>query len=196
MIKDFVKKKLLHVEKGHDYQHALRVEKYALILQSKEGGDKNIIKNSALIHDVIDSKFTNESKALEKVKKILKQNKIKNINEIINIIKNISFRKKYKGKKSLEFQIVQDADMLDAIGAIAIARSFHFGGYKNRPLHDPNIKIDPNYKETTTINHFHEKLLLLKDRLNTKTAKKIAESKHQFMLKFLEEFQKDWDVEY
>jgi len=140
MIKKFVKKELINAEKGHDYKHAIRVLKYAQIIQNKEGGDLNIIEAAALLHDVADSKFNNEEKQVKKIEDILKENK----NEILHIIKNISFRKKYEGKKSLEFQIVQDADILDAIGAIGIARSFNYGGYINLPIHDKKIKINPD----------------------------------------------------
>lgn len=119
------------------------------------------------------------------------------------IIKNISFKNRgdFQGEPSKELQIVQDADRLDAIGAIGIARTFHFGGFKNNPIYDPEIK--PNlemtkeeYKksEGTTINHFYEKLLLLKDLMNTETGRKIAEKRHQFMLQFLEQFYSEMEA--
>lgn len=197
----FVKDQLKDAEAGHNWSHIERVWKLSKKIAEIEGGNLKIVELSALLHDIADPKFHNgdENLALEISRNFLETQAVseEEIEAVLYIIKNISFKNRgdFQGEPSKELQIVQDADRLDAIGAIGIARTFHFGGFKNNPIYDPEIK--PNlemtkeeYKksEGTTINHFYEKLLLLKDLMNTETGRKIAEKRHQFMLQFLEQF--------
>ena len=188
---------------GHDWWHIYRVWKLATELQKTEGGDLFIIEMAALLHDLDDWKIkdnTSENRTLLWMKKVgvAKDEE----NKIVEIIEQVSF----KGAgvdtfaTSIEAKIVQDADRLDAIGAIGIARTFAYGGNKNRLIYDPEVKPELHqsfeaYKKTTapTINHFYEKLLLLKDRINTKSAKKMAEERHKFMEDFLERFFNEWE---
>jgi uncharacterized protein len=205
---NFVKEKLKGAEAGHDWFHIERVWKLSKKISEKEGGNFVVIELSALLHDIADPKFHNgdETLAIKISSEFLKSIKVeeKIINQVLYIIENISFknRKESHQNPSLELQIVQDADRLDAIGAIGIARTFNFGGFKNNLMYNPDIQPKLNmskeeYKKSngTTINHFYEKLLLLKDLMNTETAKKIASERHDFMLKFLDEFYKEWKVE-
>lgn len=202
-----IKEKLEGTESGHDWFHIERVWKLSLKIQEKEGGDKLIIELAALLHDIADPKFHNgdETLASKIVRNFLtEQNLDPSVMEkVIFIIENMSFKNRNDAPENLplELKIVQDADRLDAIGAIGIARTFNFGGYKNNLMYHPDIKPKLNqtkeeYKKSngTTINHFYEKLLLLKDLLNTDTAKNIADHRHQFMLQFLEEFYNEWNV--
>mgnify|MGYP001180932514 CR=1 FL=1 len=188
---------------GHDWWHINRVRNLALKIAGKEVGDRFVIEMSALLHDVDDWKINNEensSKALEWLKIIKVPDFISK--RILDVIGQVSF--KGAGVKneavSIEAKIVQDADRLDAIGAIGIARTFAYGGSKQRPIYLPEIKPElhinfESYKKTTapTINHFYEKLLLLKNRLNTNTAIEIAKNRHTFMETFLEQFFKEWE---
>ncbi|WP_313599935.1 HD domain-containing protein [Epilithonimonas vandammei] len=204
---NLVKENLEGTESGHDWFHIERVWKLSLKIQEKEGGDKLIIELAALLHDIADPKFHNgdETLASKIVRNFLtEQNLDPSVMEkVIFIIENMSFKNRNDAPENLplELKIVQDADRLDAIGAIGIARTFNFGGYKNNLMYHPDIKPKLNqtkeeYKKSngTTINHFYEKLLLLKDLLNTDTAKNIADHRHQFMLQFLEEFYNEWNV--
>ena len=204
---ELVKQKLEGTESGHDWFHIERVWKLSLHIQQKEGGDKLVIELASLLHDIADPKFHNgdETIAAKIVTQFLTEQKVdpEIIYKVIFIIENMSFKNRNDAPKDLplELRIVQDADRLDAIGAIGIARTFNFGGYKNNLMYHPDIEPKVNqtkqeYKKSngTTINHFYEKLLLLKDLLNTKTAKEIAEHRHQFMLQFLDEFYKEWNV--
>lgn len=204
---NLVKEKLEGTESGHDWFHIERVWKLSLKIHEKEGGDKLIIELAALLHDIADAKFHNgdETLASKIVRNFLtEQNLDPSVMEkVIFIIENMSFKNRNDAPENLplELKIVQDADRLDAIGAIGIARTFNFGGYKNNLMYHPDIKPKLNqtkeeYKKSngTTINHFYEKLLLLKDLLNTDTAKNIADHRHQFMLQFLEEFYNEWNV--
>ena len=204
---DLVKQKLEGTESGHDWFHIERVWKLSLHLQEKEGGDQLVIELAALLHDIADPKFYNgdETIATKIVTEFLTTQKVDQeiIDQVIFIIENMSFKNRNDAPKDLplELRIVQDADRLDAIGAIGIARTFNFGGYKNNLMYHPDIEPKLNqskedYKKSngTTINHFYEKLLLLKDLLNTETAKEVAEHRHQFMLQFLDEFYKEWNV--
>lgn len=203
----FVKDQLKDAEAGHNWSHIERVWKLSKKIAEIEGGNLKIVELSALLHDIADPKFHNgdENLALEISRIFLETQAVseEEIEAILYIIKNISFKNRgdFQGEPSKELQIVQDADRLDAIGAIGIARTFHFGGFKNNPIYDPEIK--PNlemtkeeYKksEGTTINHFYEKLLLLKDLMNTETGRKIAEKRHQFMLQFLEQFYSEMEA--
>ena len=202
----FVKQKLKNAEGGHDWFHIERVYKNALLIAKEEVCSLEIVKLGALLHDIADSKFNNgdESVGPRVARKFLESQKIDEeiIIHVINIIENISFKGGNFEKKfnSIELQIVQDADRLDAIGAIGIARTFNYGGFKNRLLYNPEILPNLNmgkeeYKnnESPTLNHFYEKLLLLKDKMNTQTGKKIAQERHLFMEVFLEQFYKEWN---
>lgn len=204
----FVKEQLKNAEGGHDWFHIERVYKNALLIAKEEKCDLEVVKLAALLHDIADSKFHNgdESVGPKKAKRFLETQNVKEetILHVIAIIENISFKGGNFNQQfhSKELAIVQDADRLDAIGAIGIARTFNYGGFKNRALYDP--KIAPNlsmtkeeYKksEAPTINHFYEKLLLLKDKMNTETGKKIAKKRHDFMIHFLAQFYAEWDGE-
>jgi uncharacterized protein len=192
---------------GHDWWHIFRVRNMALLIQKTEGGDKKIIELAALLHDIADWKFHDgdENIGPDKATSFLKQEECDKqiIASVVEIIKEISFKgaKVCTPMSSLEGQIVQDADRLDAIGAIGIARTFAFGGNKGREMYNPNIKAEMHdsfaaYKKNNgpTINHFYEKLLLLKDRINTPTGRKIAEKRHQYMEDYLQEFYSEWEM--
>ena len=205
----FVKETLKNAEGGHDYFHIERVYKNAVYIAKKEnnGANELIVALGALLHDIADSKFHNGDETIgPKVAKKFLENEGVNettITHITNIIKHISFKGGNFNQEftSKELDIVQDADRLDAIGAIGIARCFNYGGFKNRVLYDPSIPPNLNmskeeYKKSTapTINHFYEKLLLLKDKMNTKTGKELATERHLFMENFLNQFYKEWDM--
>ncbi len=204
----FVKQQLANAEGGHDWFHIERVYKNALLIAREEKCDLQIVQLAALLHDIADSKFHNgdESIGPKTAQNFLESENIapKTISHIINIIENISFKGGNFDKNfhSVELDIVQDADRLDAIGAIGIARAFNYGGFKNRALYDPKIAPNTNmsveeYKrsQAPTINHFYEKLLLLKDKMNTQTGKQIAQQRHQFMQNFLSQFYAEWEGE-
>lgn len=205
--KRFVKQELSNAETGHDWFHTERVWKLARHIQKYEGGNLLVIEIAALLHDIADPKFHDgdEGLAIKISEEFLKSVQLPQDTaaEILFIIKNMSFknRENLSGPVPHELKIVQDADRLDAIGAIGIARTFNFGGYKNNVMYDPDIPPKLNqsraeYKKTngTTINHFYEKLLLLKDMMNTATAKKMAERRHAFMQQFLYEFYREWNA--
>jgi uncharacterized protein len=204
----FVKQKLTNAEAGHDWFHIERVYKNALLIAKNEKCNLEIIQLGALLHDIADSKFNNgdETVGPKIAREFLESQNVGEevIDHVVAIIENISFKGGNFEKKfdSIELQIVQDADRLDAIGAIGIARTFNYGGFKNRQLYNPEIQPNLNmskeeYKnsEAPTINHFYEKLLLLKDRMNTQTGKKIAQERHRFMELFLEQFYSEWNGE-
>jgi uncharacterized protein len=205
--KTFVQQQLTNAEGGHDWFHVLRVFNNAKLISENENADGFIVALGALLHDIADSKFHDGDESVgPKVARefLFKQNVDSTVIEhIIKIIENISFKSSLDGKKnfnSLELKIIQDADRLDAIGAIGIARCFNYGGFKDRKLFDPsinpNLKMTKNeYKnsDSPTINHFYEKLLLLKDKMNTKTGKRIAANRHQFMELYLKQFYAEWD---
>lgn len=203
---EFVKHTLKNAEGGHDWWHIQRVWNNAISIAHTEGGNLFVIELAALLHDIADAKFHggNEELGPQMAKQFLESLKVENevIEHVQQIIRYISFKGgNFKiGFQSLELQIVQDADRLDALGAIGIARAFNYGGFKNRELYNPNIQPLMNmtkeeYKNSTapTINHFYEKLLLLKDRMNTETGKKLAEQRHLFMESFLEQFYLEWN---
>ena len=202
----FVKQKLENAEGGHDWFHIERVFKNALLIAQNEICYLEIVQLGALLHDIADSKFNNgdETVGPKVAREFLESQKTSEeiINHVINIIENISFKGGNFEKKfnSIELQIVQDADRLDAIGAIGIARTFNYGGFKNRALYNPEIAPNLNmskeeYKnsEAPTLNHFYEKLLLLKDKMNTEAGKKIALQRHQYMENFLSQFYAEWE---
>lgn len=206
----FVKKTLDGAEGGHDWFHIERVYKNSLLIAKEEKVDMLIVSLGALLHDIADAKFYNgdESIGPKIASDFLHSKKVtpEVIHQVVKIIENISFKSSLETKKerfnSLELQVVQDADRLDAIGAIGIARTFNYGGFKNRALYNPDIPPNLNmtkeeYKKSNapTINHFYEKLLLLKDKMNTSSGKKIAEQRHSFMLQFLSQFNAEWQGE-
>lgn len=206
--RSFVKQTLQNAEGGHDWFHIQRVVKNASQIASGENVDHFVVELGALLHDIADSKFHDgdESVGPKVARDFLKNQEVSEeiINHVVKIIENISFKGGNITQEftSAELQVIQDADRLDALGAIGIARTFNYGGHKGRPLYDPSIK--PNlkmskeeYKASTapTVNHFYEKLFLLKDRMNTQTGRKIAERRHQFMELFLEEFYNEWGLD-
>jgi uncharacterized protein len=202
---EFVKK-TMKGDPGHDWSHVNRVRNLAVYIGKKEKANLLVVELAALLHDVADYKFHkgNDKVGGQLARQWLSKNKLDQnvVDHIVYIIDNVSFKGagvKYD-MKTLEGKIVQDADKLDALGAIGIARAFSFGGLFNRPMFDSNIKpvmhdSFSKYKngKATTINHFYEKLLLLKDRMHTKTARQIAKHRHKFMQKYLEEFYKEWN---
>lgn len=204
---EFVKERLEGAEAGHDWFHIERVWKLSKKIAETENCDQEVVELSALLHDIADPKFHNgnETIALKISRKFLERKNVpeKTIEQVIFIIKNISFKNRGEAPENLpvELKIVQDADRIDAIGAIGVARTFNFGGFKNNLMYHPDIKpklhmSKEEYKKSdgTTINHFYEKLLLLKDLMNTEKGKKIAEERHGFMLHFLDQFYKEWNV--
>ena len=204
----FVKKELAQAEGGHDWFHVERVFKNTLLIAKEEKVNLTVVSLAALLHDIADSKFHNgnEEIGLKIAERFLIDENVpqKIITHVVEIIKNMSFKNSF-GKNenkfsSIELKVVQDADRLDAIGAIGIARCFNYGGFKNRALYNPEILPNLNltkeeYKNSTapTINHFYEKLLLLKDKMNTTSGKKIAENRHQFMVNYLSQFYDEWN---
>lgn len=204
--KTFVEKTLSGAEGGHDWFHTLRVYNNALLIAKNESVNIFIVALGALLHDIADSKFHNGNETIgpKVAREFLFKLNVDSavIEHVVNIIENISFKGGNEAQKftSAELDVVQDADRLDAIGAIGIARTFNYGGFKNRQLYNPSIPPNLNmtkaeYKNSTapTINHFYEKLLLLKDRMNTQTGKKLAIERHQFMELFLKQFYNEWN---
>ncbi|MFH1065157.1 MAG: HD domain-containing protein [Nanoarchaeota archaeon] len=203
---EYARKTLEGEGSGHDWWHAYRVWKNAVHIARKENADLFVVELAALLHDIADWKFHDgdESAGPTKAKEWLESlNVEKNvISHVCEIIKELSFKgAKVKSEiKTKEGMIVQDADRLDAIGAIGIARAFAYGGHKGREIYNPDIKpvmheSFEQYKNTigTSINHFHEKLLLLKDLMNTETGKQIAEERHKYMEQYLARFLKEWE---
>lgn len=202
----FVKNALKNAEGGHDWFHILRVWNNAKLIAKNENVDGFVVELGALLHDIADSKFHDGDETIgpKIAREFLESQQVDKsiIVHIENIISNISFKGGNFEQKfnSPELEVIQDADRLDAIGAIGIARTFNYGGFKNRPLYDPEIAPNLNqskeaYKnsEAPTINHFYEKLLLLKDRMNTFTGRKIAANRHQYMEHFLNQFYDEWN---
>ena len=203
---EFVKSELSEGEKGHDWWHIKRVWQTAKLIAGQELVDQFVVELAALLHDIADSKFHagDEEVGPQKAAKFLTSIFVEPsvIEHVVQIIRHVSF----KGGNcttiffSTELAVVQDADRLDAMGAIGIARAFHYGGFKNRLLYHPDIKPVMNmtkedYKKSDapTINHFHEKLLLLMDRMNTPAGKALAVRRHDFMVRYLEEFDQEWN---
>ena len=204
----FVREKLENAEGGHDWFHIERVYKNAMVIAQQEECDLTVVKLGALLHDIADSKFHDGDETIgpRTARLFLESESVdeQTISHVINIIKNISFKGGNFGQQfnSKELEIVQDADRLDAIGAIGIARTFNYGGFKNRAIYNPAIAPNLNmskeeYKksEAPTLNHFYEKLLLLKDKMNTETGKKIAQARHKYMENFLSQFYAEWEGE-
>jgi len=202
----FVEEKLAGDSSGHDWWHIYRVWNLAKNIAEQEGANLLIVELSALLHDIADWKFHDgdDSKGPKLAEQFLLENQVERgvIAPVIEIVASIS----YKGAgvatpmRTLEGKVVQDADRLDAIGAMGIARTFAYGGHKNRLIYHPDEKpvmhqSFEDYKKNTghTINHFYEKLLLLKDRMNTASARRIAEGRHEFMQMYLNQFYEEWD---
>jgi len=203
---DFVRQRLSDAEAGHDWWHILRVWNNVKTLFRYEKADRTTCELAALLHDIADSKFHGGDETLGPTIAGEFLSSIDVPEDCVEHVKNIILHMSYKASlgvvtfRSKELEIVQDADRLDAIGAIGIARAFHYGGFKNRTLYDPAIAPNINqdketYKNSTapTINHFYEKLLLLKEKMNTDTAKQIAEGRHRFMEQYLEQFYREWE---
>ena len=208
----FVKETLKGAEGGHDWFHIQRVFNNSLLIAKDEKVNVLVVSLGALLHDIADAKFYNGDETVgprltqEFLNSLSVDTRI--VEHVVNIIENISFKSSLEtitgqlsDKKfdSQELRVVQDADRLDAIGAIGIARAFNYGGFKNRELYNPDIapSLKMNKKEyknskSPTINHFYEKLLLLKDRMNTLPGKRLAEDRHKFMLLYMEQFYKEW----
>lgn len=206
-IQQFVKERFESFEGSHDWFHIERVWNTAKYIQSQEGGNLEVIELAALLHDIADHKYNDgdfqkgEKVAYELlISKGASEELAEKVSKVIGIVS-------FKGANvadeaaSLEGQIVRDADRLDAIGAIGIARAFAYGGSRNRPLYNTEIeptlhssKEDYYTSKSHTINHFYEKLLLLKDRIQTPTAKILAEERQKVMLDFLEQFKKEWSI--
>ena len=203
----YVKELLSGEGSGHDWWHIYRVWKNAQSI-AREEPEANlfIVELAALLHDIGDHKFHNgdETVGPRMAREWLENHELSeaDIQHVCNIIQELSFKGAgtSSAMQSIEGRIVQDADRLDAIGAIGIARTFAYGGHKNRQMYDPEVKpvmhtSFEDYKASTapTINHFYEKLLLLKDRMHTKTARRIAEQRHQYMEEFLQQFYSEWE---
>ena len=199
MLEHWIKEKLSAADPGHDWWHAVRVRDNALKIAQTEGGNLTVIETAALVHDLVDDKFFDPEISQKEILaqlSILKMNK-KDIEHVLNIITSMSFSKEIEGTvfDSPEFRIVQDADRLDAIGAIGIARAFSYGGNKGREIYNPDIpltgkQLKQRYRNKTepTINHFYDKLLKLKDMMKTLTGRRMAEKRHAFMTKYLDQF--------
>lgn len=202
----FVQGKLTNAEAGHDWWHVQRVWNNTKLILATEEADALVCELTALLHDIADSKFHGGDEHIgpriagEFLHSIgLDQGRIEHVQKIML---NMSYKASLGHVEfhSEELEVVQDADRLDAIGAVGIARAFHYGGFKNREIYNPDIPIEDQltkerYKNTTapTINHFYEKLLLLRDKMNTDTAKQIAEKRHHFMESFLHQFYGEWN---
>ena len=202
----FVKQELANAEGGHDWFHIQRVYNNALLISKTETVDLLVVQLAALLHDIADSKFYDGDETIGPLKAELflksQDVEVSTINHVIAIIKHVSFKGgNFKNEfTSNELDVIQDADRLDAIGAIGISRTFNYGGYKKRAIYDPAILPKLNmtkeeYKSSTapSINHFYEKLLLLSDKMNTITAKEIAKKRHNFMEFFLKQFYDEWN---
>jgi len=204
----FVKETLANAEGGHDWWHIYRVWQLAKKIAATEKTNLLIVELGALLHDIADAKFNDgdESVSPEKARDFLQSISVEEelITHVEKIIQHISFKggNFEQAFNSTELAVVQDADRLDAMGAIGIARTFNYGGFVNRAMYHPNIQPNSTmskeeYKNSTapTINHFYEKLLLLKDRMNTATGKAMATHRHNYMEQFLEEFYNEWEGE-
>lgn len=204
---EYVKEVLADAEGGHDWYHIERVWHTARYIREQEqAGDLLVIELAALLHDISDAKFNggDHEKGSRMAGEFLQQQGVdqERIDHISSILKHVSYKGGFAQDQinTMEFRIVQDADRLDAIGAIGIARAFNYGGFKNRPIHHPEKPLQEynnseayHNSDAPTINHFYEKLLKLKDLMNTQTGKVMAEERHQYMLGFLDQFYREWD---
>jgi len=202
---DYIKQRFENERTGHDWWHIYRVWKDSRTIAKGENVDMFIVEMVALLHDLSDFKFNEEQEGKSKIRAFIDGLVLDDIvsEKIIEAVEDISFKgaKVQNETRSKEAMIVQDADRLDAIGAMGIARAFAYGGKVGRPLYDPDVKPAmhesfEDYKtrgNSSTINHFYEKLLLLKDQMNTETAKKVAISRHKFMKSYLKRFYDEWE---
>jgi uncharacterized protein len=192
-------------DSGHGWPHIERVVKLALYIRRCEGrGNRFTIELGALLHDIGDHKFATHDGPAE-IRRLLGKMGVdeKIIHEVIIINENISFSKgKHKMPKSVELQIVQDADRLDAMGAIGIARAFNYGGFRGNEIYDPRsgLNVSPGHlsdssRSASTVHHFYDKLLLLRDLMNTPAGRKLADERHDFMVRYLEQFFREWNPE-
>lgn len=206
--RQFVETSLAGAEGGHDWWHIYRVWKLAVNIAAAEKADMLVVELAALLHDIADAKFHDgdETKGPRMAGEFLQTLNVDEhvIDHVSKIISNISFKGGQVARtfSSAELSVVQDADRLDAMGAIGIARTFNYGGFRNREIYNPGIPPVPGMDKETyrlsqapTINHFYEKLLLLKDLMNTGTGKRMAERRHDFMLAYLDEFFREWEGE-
>lgn len=204
----FVQAQLQGAEAGHDWWHIERVWNNVKLILQQVPANPIVCELAALLHDIADSKFHHGDEDLGPriAEEFLLENgvDVQVVLQVKSIIQHMSYRSSFdqSSYRSIELEVVQDADRLDAIGAIGIARAFHYGGFKNRPLYDPTIPVEgtmtkEKYTQSTspTIHHFYEKLLLLRDKMNTDAAKQLAEKRHQFMERYLEQFYAEWNGE-
>lgn len=203
---DFVRRRLEGAEAGHDWFHVERVWKLSVTIAQTLACDRLVVELGALLHDIADPKFHNgdETLALRTARDFLVSHAVEErlIEKVLFIIRYVSFKNRSEMPETIpiELKIVQDADRLDAMGAIGVARTFNFGGYKGNPMHDPTqpprlgmSKAEYKQSQGTTINHFYEKLLLLKDLIHTEKGKALAKERHAFMLYFLDQFYHEWE---
>eukprot|EP00026_Physarum_polycephalum_P015756 Phypoly_transcript_16516.p1 GENE.Phypoly_transcript_16516~~Phypoly_transcript_16516.p1 ORF type:complete len:222 (+),score=41.14 Phypoly_transcript_16516:193-858(+) len=207
---DFVKKELEGNDASHDYWHIERVWKLAREIAKQENiEDIEVVELSALLHDIRDWKYSgSETAGSEAVREFLQSQNYpsEKLEKIIQVIEGVSFKNELNKDAKVnifpELAVVQDADRLDAIGAIGVGRTFCYSGFKNRPMHDPqypprlNLTKEEYKKDSphnTTINHFYEKLLILKDGMKTTTGRKMAQKRHEFMELYLEQFLAEWE---
>ena len=204
---EFVKQELSNSEGGHDWWHIYRVLNTSLYIAKEESADVFVVQLAALLHDIAEPKFHdgNEEIGPKLVYNYLIEIEVdmEIITHVIAITRNMSFKNTFDNIEfdSMELDIVRDADRLDAIGAIGIARTFNYGGFIGSEIYNPNIKpksysskMEYKNSKAPTINHFYEKLLLLKAMMTTKTGKKLAETRHEFMKTYLDEFYKEWNI--
>jgi uncharacterized protein len=202
-VEEWVKSKMMLADAGHDWWHIERVRNNAWTIHEQEGGDWSVIELAVLVHDVIDEKLFDPVQSRHELLTFLRKLPMDEVlvKEVLGIIQAMSFSHELDGAKyhSLEFKIVQDADRLDAIGAIGVARAFHFGGQKGHLLYHPEIerqevKSKEEYRksDTSTIHHFYEKLLRLAGLMKTQTGRLMAEERHLFLVSYLEQFMKEW----
>jgi uncharacterized protein len=200
----FARNMLRDAEGGHDWHHVERVMENARKILKKEKADKHVVLLGILLHDIADPKFSegDETKSVKIATAFLEETEVKaEISEkVIEVVSGISYKGGFneQKEKSPELKVAQDADRLEAMGAIGIARAFNYGGFTGRKIFDPDIKPREykNVKEylesdSTTINHFYEKLLKLKERMNTQTGKRLAKKRHEFLVEYLEQFEKE-----
>jgi len=208
MTEEFVRQNLNGYDSGHDWWHIVRVRKLALFINEQELlADPFEVDITALLHDTADSKFAGRenNEGYQLIENFMDSCGMLVLRDkVINVIKNVSFSSKNKKENRNDplLWVIQDADRLDAIGAIGIARAFNYGGFRNNKIYDPEVIISENGEKgfsksgaTSTISHFYEKLLLLKYRMNTLTAKKLAEERHEFLEIYLKQFYKEWEFE-
>ncbi len=194
---EYVKNKMMNESTGHDWWHVYRVWKAAKIIAEKEDADMFVVELSALLHDIADHKFHNDDHSVgpRVATEFLESLDVDSdlINKVCDVISSVSFSKGLV-PKTIEAKVVQDADRLDALGAIGIARCFSYSGYVKRGIYDPTVNLDNRTKEKDhAINHFYEKLLLLKDKMNTEFGKKMAEQRHEFIEQYLKQFYLEWE---